>query len=373
MKYAFLLPIFCLFLSISASAQSPFDYFEKGKQLQKMGRSEDAIAHYDECLKLDQKFAEAFFNRGAAHFSLGQYFKSIRDFTAVSELRIKDFEPLERIGNCYYMLLNSEKALEFYEKALEITPNSRLFISASLAASQIGNQQKAIDFAEKAIEIEPENPRGWAAKGAALSKNNQTEMALAAWREAESRLPNDAELLGNIGACLCKMGFWSEAEVSLTLSIKIEPNSLAFLNRSRAFLEQSKMANARADADAALQMSVDNSADAYNLWGLIFYKNKQLDSALVSFNNAIGWEPGHIEAIYNRSQAFYALGLVQDAESDLDILVNRRSQEGRVFYARARARYDLGKMDGACADFRQAQSLGLPEVSVEYQTSFCRN
>jgi tetratricopeptide (TPR) repeat protein len=108
------------------------------------------------------------------------------------------------------------------------------------------------------------------------------------------------------------------------------------------------------------------------LWGLIFYKNHQLDSALVAFNNAIGWEPGHLEAIYNRSQAFYGLGLVQDSESDLDILINRQSKEGRVFYARARARYDLGKMDEACADFRQAQMLGLPEVSAEYQTSFCR-
>ena len=58
-------------------------YFEEG-------RFEDAIAEYDEALRLDSQYAVAYYNRGAAYFTLGQFERAIEDYGEAIRLTPND-------------------------------------------------------------------------------------------------------------------------------------------------------------------------------------------------------------------------------------------------------------------------------------------
>ncbi len=372
MNFRQIFPIAALVLGSSQlSAQTAADYFSLGKTLHTQGRLVEAIAFYEESINLEPNKTDALFNRGAAYFTEGQYENAAKDFQKVSNLSRHDAEAYERLANCFFMQKLYKEAVAHYEKSLGIEKSSRVRISCSLARQEAGDIDGAIADAEKAIEMDAENPRAWSAKATALFRVGQVETAVAAWREAAQRTPGDAELLANLGAGLCEMGIWREALGWLNRAITLESSSKAYINRAHCFLEMGNMAAALADIESADAMEPTNP-DVFNIRGLYFLKNEQPERAITSFSNAIAWSPNHPNALYNRSQVEYSMGNFKEALADLDALIKQRPKAARARYARARAHYELQEFEAACDDFREAQNLGLADVSDEYGHSFCR-
>ena len=56
------------------------EHFNAGVELQERGKWEEAIAEYDEAIRLDPKFADAYYNRGNAYADLRQYEEAIQDY-----------------------------------------------------------------------------------------------------------------------------------------------------------------------------------------------------------------------------------------------------------------------------------------------------
>ncbi len=370
MKVRQLLPALAL-LSSQLAAQTAEEYFALGKSLHQEGRLVEAIAFYSECLVRDPSFTNALFNRGAAYFSEGEFENAGHDFQRVADLSRRDAEAYERLANCFFMQKAWKEAVVNYEKSLSIEKSGRVLVSCSLARQEAGDFDGAIADAEKVIEISPKEASGWAAKGSALFRVGQVETAVAAWQEAAQRTPGDAEILANLGAGLVEMGFWREALGWLNKSITLEASAKAYINRANCFIELGNTAAAQSDIASADQMA-PTSADVFNIRGLLLLKKGETDAAVQSFSNAIAWSPNHPNALYNRAQVAYSMGDYRAALTDLDVLVSQRPRAARARYARARAHYELKEYDAACADFREAQNLGLADVSDEYDVSFCR-
>jgi tetratricopeptide (TPR) repeat protein len=118
---------------------SGIDYwFEKGNEFANASRWQEAKEAYARAIKLNPKYAPAFYARGVASFWLGDYRQAIQD----------------------------------YDKALELNyPKDDLaYYSRGVANSKLGDHRQAIRDYDKAIQLEPKYAPAFYARGAAYGK-----------------------------------------------------------------------------------------------------------------------------------------------------------------------------------------------------------
>ncbi|SDF45881.1 Tfp pilus assembly protein PilF [Limimonas halophila] len=81
-----------------------------------------ALAAFDQAVRLDPDYAEAWNKRATIHFMLGNYEKSLADIERVLALAPRHFGALSGRGLCHMKLGNPRKALDAMEKSLAIHP-----------------------------------------------------------------------------------------------------------------------------------------------------------------------------------------------------------------------------------------------------------
>src|SRR6185436_15597808 len=173
---------------------TPQYYFEKGEEA--LGRKEyfTAQAHYNECLRIDPYFAEAYRSRGITREHLGEKAKALTDFNVYVDLKPDDAEAL---FNRAVLRFESEQYLparQDFLKLLTMPPgetntvyysqekynDATLKISTAqsggkdylynylgLIETKIKRYDKAIAWIDSALAIAPKNPSYWINRGSA--------------------------------------------------------------------------------------------------------------------------------------------------------------------------------------------------------------
>lgn len=95
----------------------------RGAQALERKDFEHAIEHFDRAIELDPDFAEAYNQRAIAQYLLERYEPSIADCERTVERMPIHFGALAGMGHCYAHLGQTEKAIESYERALEVNPH----------------------------------------------------------------------------------------------------------------------------------------------------------------------------------------------------------------------------------------------------------
>ncbi len=82
-----------------------------------------AITHFNKALEISPHFPEAFNQRALAKYLLEQYEESLIDCKRAVELMPIHFGAWAGMGHCHAHLGHLPKAVESYEKALQINPH----------------------------------------------------------------------------------------------------------------------------------------------------------------------------------------------------------------------------------------------------------
>ena len=97
------------------------EYFLRGNDYAFQGQHEKAIQDYDEAIRLNPQFADAYYNRGTAYGrDLGQYGKAIKDFDEAIRLNPHDADAYYNRGAAYAKLGQQEQADRDFAKAKEL-------------------------------------------------------------------------------------------------------------------------------------------------------------------------------------------------------------------------------------------------------------
>jgi hypothetical protein len=94
-----------------------------GYALKQQGRLKEALAHYQQTIRIDPEFFEAYNNIGNIYMMFGKFDKAIENYNM--SLKIKAGNPLVHmnIGNAFVKLWQLEKALLHYGEALHLKPD----------------------------------------------------------------------------------------------------------------------------------------------------------------------------------------------------------------------------------------------------------
>lgn len=144
------------------------------------------------------------------------------------------------LGSIFYDRGQTDEALSYYEKALEIRLQrhaSKYDVLLALFHSNVGAAllkkglvDEAIVHCQKAIQLQPDYPNGYINLGNALIDKGQIDDAIVVFREAIQLQPEDARIEMNVGDAFRRKGMEAEAIAHYERTLEINPRSISALN-----------------------------------------------------------------------------------------------------------------------------------------------
>ena len=101
------------------------EMMRRGRTLMEGDRIREALQTFSELVQEAPSFAEAWNKRATVYYMLKEFQQSIDDCRKVLELNPRHFGCLSGLGMCYAALGDSEKAAQWYKKALSVHPSMR--------------------------------------------------------------------------------------------------------------------------------------------------------------------------------------------------------------------------------------------------------
>ena len=135
--------------------------------------------------------------------------------------------------------------------------------------------------------------------------------------------------------------------------------ALSLLPLGQPLLLGSTTALATAAVVLSTQAAVAQSADHYLNRGVTKYRLRDYQGAIADYTRAIEINPQYADAYYNRGTIKGRdLGDTQGAIADFSKAIQIDPQDASAYYNRGIAKYQKRDLKGACADWREASSLG---------------
>ena len=138
------------------------EHYNAGVALQQQGRLEDAVAEYDQAIRLSPQFADAYLNRGLAYIQLEQYERAVQGYDEAIRLNPQDAGLYNNRGNAYEGLEQYERAIQDYDEAIRLNPRAAFYRNRGLAYIEHGDSQRAILDLNEAIRLRPDYMRAFA-------------------------------------------------------------------------------------------------------------------------------------------------------------------------------------------------------------------
>jgi tetratricopeptide (TPR) repeat protein len=121
------------------------------------GKTEEAIDHYNQAIRLQPNYAIAYNSRGQIYGYLGQYQRAIEDLNKAIRLKPNYKDAYNNRGFAYGKLGQYQLAIENYDKAIRLQPNNAAvaYSNRGLTYGYLGQYQRAIEDFDKSIQLQP--------------------------------------------------------------------------------------------------------------------------------------------------------------------------------------------------------------------------
>ncbi|NLX11869.1 MAG: tetratricopeptide repeat protein [Chloroflexi bacterium] len=166
-------------------------YVNRGLTHVRLGRYEQAIADYDRALAIDPAYINAYHSRAEAAYDLGRLGAAIDDYTRILELDPGDVAAYQNRGLAYHDQGLLAQALDDYNHALALAPDDAdLYANRALVYADRGDFENALADVNRAIDLDPQFALAYGIRGALYYFQGDRERALADLREY-ARLAGD--------------------------------------------------------------------------------------------------------------------------------------------------------------------------------------
>ncbi len=129
-------------------------YNNKGIALKNLKRHEEAIAASDQAIRIDPSYAPAYHNKGNALADLKRYEEAIAAYDQAIRLNPNYALAYNNKGNALYELKRYEEAIGAYEQAIRLDPNYAVaYNNKGVALDQLGRKREAQQAYERAKQL----------------------------------------------------------------------------------------------------------------------------------------------------------------------------------------------------------------------------
>ncbi|MHA7841420.1 MAG: tetratricopeptide repeat protein, partial [Gammaproteobacteria bacterium] len=202
-------------------------YFNRGFAKRFLGRYDEAIRDYDEALRLDPEDALAYFYRGLAKVQLGRYAEAIEDYDEALRLDPKYALAYFNRGFAKRFLGRYDEAIRDYDEVLRLdSEDAWAYYSRGCVKAFLGYYEEAIEDCDAALRLDPEDALAYYNRGNAKACLSHYEEALGDYDEALRLDPEFAEAYSNRGEVKQCQGRYQEALLDYQQALHYVSNSL---------------------------------------------------------------------------------------------------------------------------------------------------
>ena len=383
-------------------------WIERGGQLWRLERYEEAIKAFDEAIKQNDpdNVYLAWYGKGLALFELSKYQTAIEALQqAINTLPkgedLKEFHSsiLQQQSVVYRFLENYEQALTVINQAISLFPNNpKSYIIKWLVlydlkrydegldtitqainraprafwyvirGSNYSLQKKyelALDDFNKAMKLNPNLAMAYFGRGELYYYQQKYELALADWNKAIELNPNLAMAYNNRGGIYYNQQKYELALADFNKAIELDSKlAMAYNNRGGIYYNQQKYELALADYDKAIELD-SKLAMAYSNRGGIYSLQQKDELALADFNKAIEINPNLVEAYYNRGFLYHNQQKYELALADYNKAIELNKNAWFAMTNIGLIKYEQGAINEADEQFKKALSINNQSAEIQ--------
>jgi tetratricopeptide (TPR) repeat protein len=184
---------------VLALATTAEDYFTQAAQKYTNGDAQGALADYTQAIKLNPKFAFAYYNRGNIWGDLGDYKRAIADYTQAIKHQ-PDADMYNNRGAAQRDLGNHQAAIDDYSQAIQLNPNYvDAYYNRGTSRGVLGNAKGAMADLTQAIKLKPDYAEAYNNRGPVRRSLGDAQGAIADYNRAIELKPDLADAYYNRG------------------------------------------------------------------------------------------------------------------------------------------------------------------------------
>lgn len=287
-------------------------------------RYEQALADFEESIKLNPDFAPVYNNRGNVLMAMGRVEDAIADFSQAIALAPAYGAAFNNRGNAYVALGQLEKAEADLRRAIALLPSSAAPLNGrgKIAAA---NQRPfaSLRFLNRAILLNRNYPAAYRNRAAALIEVRHYDEALKDLEQAVATADGDVQLLVLRGRVNSYDGKHQAAVQDFSAALQLDPqNGEAYAGRGLAQLERDSLQEALSDCDLAVTLAPEH-APAYVCRARAYLRLGQPVQVSTNASRALEIDPDMAEAYLVRAQLAEEAGDIEAAAADYRAALSR--------------------------------------------------
>lgn len=312
------------------------------------------------------------FLTGLLRYKSSDYPEAIKRFeqilanTDISTL-INPFDLHFALGNSYQWTNMHDSAIQNYDKAIEINPQSAIaYSNRGSAYLFLEEHEHAIQDFEMAIKIDPQLDAAFNNRGLIYFSLGEYERAIQDFDMLIEIAPSSAIGYSNRGVIYLSLGEYERAiqDFDKTIELFEFHDATAFYLRGSSYAHLGEQERAIQDYDKAIELDAQ-FVFAYDGRGVAYSYLGEYDKAIQNYTRAIEINPQYASAYNNRGMSYSELGLNESAIQDFDKAIQLNPNYDLAFYNRGGFYYQLGRYERAIQDFDKAIQLN-PNMANAY-------
>lgn len=191
-----------------------------------------------------------------------------------------------------------EEAIEYYDRALELSPGyADAYSNKGFACEELGKLDQAIFYYDQALEINPKDARTYYNRGYVGGKLREYNKAVLDYNLAIANHNNFPEAHFNKGIIYSRLGGHEDAISNYNSAIELNPQyARAYFHRGMTFSSLNLPVEAISDFTRVIEITPD-FAEAYYNRGLAYIKSGDTSRAVEDFSRAKNLAPELEEVI----------------------------------------------------------------------------
>ena len=317
--------------TVAKAPHNPYAQSDLGNALDQAGRSDEAIKHYEEAVRLKPDYAIGHTNLAAA----------LRNSGRVSE------------------------AIGHYEEAVRLKPDRAEFrTNLGVALQSLGRLPEAIAHCQAAIRLNPDYADAHTNLGVVLAAAGRLPEAVKHHQEAIRLKPDCAAFHNNLGSGMLAMGRPAEAVEHYQAALRIDPASAeTYNNLGNAMVALERTSEAIEHFERAVQIKPGSARALYNL-GNTLAQVGRLTEAVKRYEDAVRAEPDYAEAHNNWGAALLRLDRVSDAIEQFRAAIRSQPESPGAQLNLVMMLAQTGKLREAIEQGRKAVVLLPQDVTI---------
>ena len=260
--------------------------FDQGVVVMKMGRKhyKEARQHFTKATKLDGKLFEAWHDLGVVETALGNYDKAVDDFEKALDVQPGSRKTILAYGESLRRAHRPQKAAKVYAKWLDSDPNDAEMRSRyGQVLREAGDLEESLEQARQLLaqgssgENVAQTVIAYNALGLTYYKMGKLDLAETAFRKAADLDAKSAFVWNNLGLVAFDRGHDQEAFLNFQKASELDPKYVqARLNKAVVYLDCGDYKHAREELVEAVRID-PNDAEAQVALGVAARGDGKLD------------------------------------------------------------------------------------------------